>query len=129
MEHFSGGIHRVDFDDVFVRVELKDFLGFVFVNFKAAADHLGLCVVGAVFLHRALAHAVKECFLVFADEVNDFEDVAVAVEFFGLIHAAGQAVEDQEVGVWLEEAKDRVGVHVLVPDAHGDVVWNEIACA
>ena len=117
----------VDVCDAFARVEVEHGFGFGFVGADAAFDGFVAGVVEAVFLEGAFTDSAVEFLAVWAGEVEDVEDVDEGGHEAGLFDVSGDAVEDEEVDVWLEAVAFGAGVDVGFPELDGEFVGDEFA--
>lgn len=126
-EDFGGRAEGVDLVDEFLREELEDGGGFLSVDLETSSDDVFLCVVGAFFAEGAALEAFDHGVLIDAVEVDEGEDVGVELEEPALGEVAGDAVEDEELGVGAVLVAGLLGLDVLLPEFDGEGVGDELA--
>ena len=122
-------LHGIHFHNEFRGIVGQDRVCLVFVDFPSPPDDILFPIIRAIAFHGTLQNALKELFFVFADQVNNLENIDIAEEQFGLADAARQAVEYQNVLAGLVQAQNRVCIDMLMPDLDCHIIRDQFTAA
>lgn len=129
MEGDRGMLRGIDVGDFFRRIVLEHGLALVFVSPDAPFDGFVPGIVPAVVFECPFTEASFEFLAVRAGEMEDMEDINIALHDLGLLHVPGDPVEDEEVDIRLEEVAFGTAVDICLPELDGEFIGDEFAPA
>lgn len=96
-QHFHWSAERIHLADQFLRVMRKHRRGFLFIHLESPADDFFIRVIVAVLHPRPSLHASDHFIQIQTAQMNDLQHVDVLIERLRLLHAARNAVENEQV--------------------------------